>query len=184
MNCSRILRRYERCRDCCSADHLLGQEEHARELLRDGAAADRVGAVAEDVGEDRADHADGIDAGMVVEAPVFDRQHGLLHARRNGGERDAAALLARAGHQPGEHRRVERDAIDRLRRRPRSCAMRCGGGGGGSARFFLTTGGSGNDDGRPCRLDRRRAASARRCCDRWRTRRPARPAPAARSRHR
>ena len=52
--------------------------------------------------------------GMVVEAAVLDREHRLLHPRRNGVERDAAALLARAGHQRGQQRRVERDALDAL----------------------------------------------------------------------
>ena len=97
-------------------DHLLGQEEIARQLLRDGAAADQVGAIAEHVGEHRADDANRIDAGVVIEAPILDRQHRFLHARRNGFERDAAALLARAGHERGQQRRIERDALDVLAR--------------------------------------------------------------------
>ena len=72
----------------------------------------------------RADHADRIDAGVVIEAAILDREHRFLHARRNRLERDAAALFARAGHHRRQQRRIERDALERLRLRPgsRRCA--------------------------------------------------------------
>ncbi len=81
----------------------------------------RYGAIAEHVGEHRADDANRIDAGVVIEAPIFDRQHRFLHPRRNGFQRDAAALLARPGHERGEQRRIERDALDVLARDRNSC---------------------------------------------------------------
>ena len=74
--------------------HLLGEKEISRELLSDGAGAFEVRPVAECVGEQRADHADGIHAWMRVVAAIFDRQHRLHHARGNRGERNLAALLA------------------------------------------------------------------------------------------
>ena len=93
---------------------LGAEEEHPRELLRDGAAADRVAAIRRHIGDDGADHADRIDAGMPVEAAILDGQHRLLHPLRNRRERHAPPLLARAGDQPGQHRRIERDFVDRL----------------------------------------------------------------------
>ena len=146
MNCSSDLASVRALARLLLGDHLVGQEEIPRELLRDGAAADEIRAVAEDVGEHRADDADRIDAGMVVEAAIFDRQHRFLHARRNGLERDAAALLARAGHQRRQQRRIERDALERLAGRldlrPRAAAGAAAASRRSSSRG---TGGSGND---------------------------------------
>jgi hypothetical protein len=72
---------------------LVGQEEVARQLLRDGAAADQVRPVAKQIREDRADDADGIDTGVVIKAAVFNCQYRFLHARRNGFQRHAPALF-------------------------------------------------------------------------------------------
>jgi hypothetical protein len=58
---------------------LLRQEEVLHELLRQGAAADEVGPIALQVGDDRADDADRVDAGVIIEAPVLDREHRLDH---------------------------------------------------------------------------------------------------------
>ena len=99
MICSRILRSGDRWPRLLLDGHFFRQEEVARELLRDGAGARQIAAAAEDVVEQRADNANRIDAGVVVEPSVFDGEHRFLHARRNGFERDAAALLARAGHE-------------------------------------------------------------------------------------
>ena len=58
------------------------------------------------------EQADGIDAGVRVEALVLDGQHGLLHPRRDGGQRHVARFSARAvGHQRRQQRRVELDRL-------------------------------------------------------------------------
>ena len=61
---------------------------------------------------DRADDADRIDAGMVVEAAVLDREHRLDHLLRDRLQRHVAALLAAGGDERRDERRVERDAFD------------------------------------------------------------------------
>ena len=85
--------------------HLFGEKEISGELLRDGAGAFQVRPVAEHVREERANHADGIDAGMRVVAPVFDREHRLHHPRGQRRERHLPALDARR-NQRRQHRRV------------------------------------------------------------------------------
>ena len=86
----------------------------------------------------------GIDARVVIEAAVLDRQHRFCHPRGDRFERDAAALFARPGHHRRQQRRIEGHPLERLRLRL-DFAMRCGGGGGGFAVFLRMTGGSGND---------------------------------------
>ncbi len=76
-------------------------------------AADEIDATAAQVGRERAEHADGVDAWMSVEASVLDGEHGLLHVRRNGGQRHAASPLARRVGQRAEQRRIERRLGDR-----------------------------------------------------------------------
>ncbi len=95
MKASSALRRYDRWPDCSSALN-SSLRKNMREscwvtVLRPTGWR-RVG---RQVRDDGADHADGIDAGVAVEAPVLDRQHRLLHARRNTRERNAPPLLAR-----------------------------------------------------------------------------------------
>ena len=62
MNCSSSLRRSERWRVLLLDGHLFGEEEISGELLRDRARAFQVRPVAEHVREQRANHANGIDA--------------------------------------------------------------------------------------------------------------------------
>ena len=69
-----------------------------------------ISPAAEDVGQDRARRADGIDAGVVVEAAILDRDHRLHHALRDRRERHVPPLLAPFGDERREERRVERDA--------------------------------------------------------------------------
>src|SRR5207247_5449479 len=64
---------------CLLGRELFGQEKVARQLLRDRAAAFEVSPAAEYVGDERSDHADRIDTGMLVVAPVLDRDDRLLH---------------------------------------------------------------------------------------------------------
>ena len=65
--------------------------------------------------EDGADDADRIDAGMVVEAAILDREHRLDHLAR---DRRAAARRGASrgpdGDERRDERRVERDALDGL----------------------------------------------------------------------
>ena len=70
----------------------------------------QISPAAEDVGEDRARRADGIDAGMIVEPAILDRDHRLRHALRDRRERHVAPLLAPFGDERRDERRVERDA--------------------------------------------------------------------------
>ena len=77
--------------------------------------------------------------GMLVEAPVLDREHRLHHARRNRGERHLPPLLAARAQEGGEERRVERDAVGGLAARlDRADAARRGGSAAGlsHARLF------------------------------------------------
>ena len=59
------------------------------------AAADEILLLAAQVRDDRADRADQIDAGVVVEPAVLDGQHRLHHARRD--RRQAAPAGASRG---------------------------------------------------------------------------------------
>ncbi len=68
------------------------QEQRACELLRERAAAFHAFARS-NVPNNRAGKADRIDARMVVEAAIFDRDHRVLHERRNLRERHVVALL-------------------------------------------------------------------------------------------
>jgi hypothetical protein len=61
---------------------LAGQEEIARHLHGDGAGALALAATGE-VGVGGAQHAERVDAGMLVEALVLGREDGLLHRRRH-----------------------------------------------------------------------------------------------------
>ena len=81
---------------------LRRQEEVLHQLLRDGAAADQVLLLAAQVRDHRADGANQIDAGVVVEAAVLDGEDGLDHARRNGRERHLPTLLAARADERGE----------------------------------------------------------------------------------
>ncbi|EPZ87359.1 hypothetical protein BURCENK562V_C1174 [Burkholderia cenocepacia K56-2Valvano] len=100
---------------------LARQEEVARDLHRDRARALARAAVHQ-VGHARAQDADEIDAAVLVEAVVLDREHGLLHHVGNILEaHEAAALLAELADQHvvgGEHaqrhlRLVVRQRVER-----------------------------------------------------------------------
>ena len=69
---------------------------------------------------DRADHADRIEAGVLVETAILDREHRLLHARRDDGERHRPPLFALAAAERRQHRRVERHPLGRVSRRARA----------------------------------------------------------------
>jgi hypothetical protein len=60
----------------------VGEEDVARELLRDGRSALRPAAAVEPH-LDRAREADRIDAGMRAEAAILDRDHRVAHDRRD-----------------------------------------------------------------------------------------------------
>ena len=51
---------------------------------------------------------------MIVEAAIFDRQDGLNHALRNGGQRHIPPLLTPFTDQRGQQRRVELDPVEPL----------------------------------------------------------------------
>ena len=51
---------------------------------------------------------------MVVVAAILDREHRLHHAGGNRRERDRPALLALAGDERGQQRRVEHQPLRRL----------------------------------------------------------------------
>ena len=89
--------------------HLLGQEEVTGQLLRDRAGPDQVRALPGHVGDDRSDDADRIDAGVVVEAPVLDGDHGLADALGDGLERDAPPAFPWPRDQAAQRRRIEGD---------------------------------------------------------------------------
>ena len=85
MNCSSSLRRIERWPDLRPRSAISS----VRKKLRASCwvivlAPDEIGRVAAQVGHQRADDADRIDAGVPVEAAVLDGEHGLLHVGRNG----------------------------------------------------------------------------------------------------
>ena len=92
---------------------LLGREKRVLDdLLRERARAHQIGLIAADIREHRADGADRIDARVIVEPAIFNRQNGVDHRFRDRGERHVAPLLA--GGEGGEERRFERDPIDGL----------------------------------------------------------------------
>ena len=68
---------------------LTGQKEGAGHLLCDGGGA--LGAAPRDVGHDGAQHANHINAGMLVKARIFDRQQAVTH---QFGELFDAQILA------------------------------------------------------------------------------------------
>ncbi len=74
-------------------------------------APDEISARAAQVREERPDHANRIDAGMLIEAAVFDGEHGLLDVRRNGRKRHPAAALPRRRRQSAQQRRIERHVV-------------------------------------------------------------------------
>ncbi len=84
--------------DLAGVGLLAGQEEVARHLHRDGRRALRQAAA--QIRQTRAQHADEIDAAMLVEAVVLDRQHGFLHHVGDFGDRhEVAPLLAEFADQ-------------------------------------------------------------------------------------
>ncbi len=85
----------------------LGKKHVARHLLRDGAAARGVAALAANVRDHGTDNPDGIDAGMLEEAAVLDGEHRLAHAIGNHGERDGTPLFTLPLAERRQHRRVE-----------------------------------------------------------------------------
>ncbi len=77
---------------------LAGEEEVARHLHGDGRGALRQAAV--QVGQPRAQHADEVDAAVLIEAVVLDGEHGALHHVGHLRDRhEAAALLAEFADQ-------------------------------------------------------------------------------------
>ena len=96
MNCSRSLRRSDRCRVCCSTGHFFGQEKVAGQLLRDRACAFQIRPVAEHVREERADDSNRIDAGMRVIPLIFDGEHGFDHRARAAPTSGTCRRLTRA----------------------------------------------------------------------------------------
>ena len=91
MNASSALRRYEPLARLQLGVEFFTEKEHARELLGHRAAADGLTTCGRQVRDHGADHADGIDAGMAVEAPVLDGENRLLHPRRNSSRSEHAA---------------------------------------------------------------------------------------------
>jgi hypothetical protein len=95
---------------------LVGQQEVLRHLLGDRRGADRppAAAVMQRIGHCRAQHREGIDAGMGIEILVLGREKSVNHQRRHRFDRDEDALLGRVfGHQaaiagidPRHHRRL------------------------------------------------------------------------------
>jgi hypothetical protein len=63
--------------------HFIGEEEVAGELLGDGASADQIRPRTAQVGHQRADDADRVDARVGIEAAILDRQHCLLDVGGN-----------------------------------------------------------------------------------------------------
>ena len=95
-----------------AAQRLLGREQRVLDdLLCERAAANEVRPVASEVRDQRADHADGIDARVIVETPVLDGQHRPRHAVGDDRERDETALLAAAVHERRDQRRLERETL-------------------------------------------------------------------------
>ena len=72
---------------------LVGEEDGARELLGERAGAFFDAAARAGRGTDRAADADGIDAGMGIEAVIFDGDHRVLQVRCDAGERHVEAVL-------------------------------------------------------------------------------------------
>src|SRR5581483_10068451 len=73
----------------------VGEEEGPRKLLRQRAAAFDASAIA-NVTNYRPAEADRIDARVVIEPPVFDRDDGVLKVLGNLRERNIVALLVEA----------------------------------------------------------------------------------------
>ena len=88
----------------------LCEEDIACELLRDRGGTLPVLSRAR-VDAERARNADRIDAGMAVEAPVFDRDHRCLH---RGGDRGGGQPLAIAGADCDERRAVRAEQLHGL----------------------------------------------------------------------
>jgi hypothetical protein len=89
----------------------VGEEDVLDELLRDRAAAFQVGLVARHVGDERAHHANRIDAWVLVEAAVLDGEYGVHDMRRDLPEPHRPALFAVARHERRQQRRFEREAL-------------------------------------------------------------------------
>ena len=95
---------------------LVWREERVLdELLRQRAAALEIRLLAAHVRDDRADRADDVDAGMRVETPILDRQHGLHDGARQLRDRHLALTSASARSHGREQRRFELQLRDRTR---------------------------------------------------------------------
>ena len=92
----------------------LRQEDVPNQLLRDRAAAGHAGATAGHIGEERAADANRIHAGMLVEPPILDREHGLRHVRRESptARRPGASRARRSRAPSAPARRAQ--AVDGL----------------------------------------------------------------------
>jgi hypothetical protein len=88
---------------------IVAEEEVARQLLGDGRGALGVAALAQ-VDEHHADHADRVEAEVVVEAPVLDGDEGRRHIGRQFVDLDRRGELA-AAHGDDDARTVE--VVDR-----------------------------------------------------------------------
>ena len=128
-------------------------------------AAGHVVAPAAQVRNRRADDADRIDARMLVEPPVFDREHGLLHRDRESRRAPPAAAFRvrrRRRAWSGARRRAPADRVGLAptSRRSTRSAGRCGARRGGVLRggFRPAPAAAGRRRGRSARAARRRAA--------------------------
>ena len=83
------------------------EEERARELLRQRAAAFHSPSAAQ-IANDRAPHADRIDSGMEVEAPILDGDDRVLQIGRDLGRATRRAAARRGGTTAGRRRRRRR----------------------------------------------------------------------------
>ncbi len=113
---SSALRRHDFCRASCSVmpGNILGRNTLRATCWVIVLAPPVVALFAANVRDHRADHADRIEAGVLVEAAILDREHRLLHARRDRRQRHRPPLLPLAATERGQHRRVERDPLARL----------------------------------------------------------------------
>ena len=90
------------------------KEDVPDQLLRDGARARRVRAVASRVLDERANHPNRIDAGMLVESAVFDGEDGVHHSLGNHRKRHLPPLFALAARERRQDRRFERHPFARV----------------------------------------------------------------------
>ena len=108
MNCSSSLRRSDRWRVCCSSAISSVRKKFWASCWVIVLAPTRYVRLPLILVDERAHHADRIDAGVMVETPILDRQDGLPHhACRDAVQGRPAPLLAARVHQRGEHRGIE-----------------------------------------------------------------------------